>query len=161
PIVHTSCRQGPILPHQGRLFESNSRPAPAGKAASMEAASRGFTMKAAPQGKELQIEAVGMETPQAFRRYRRDDQFLPSRGLPPSPFALGRPPMRPAHIHFIVGAPGFEPVTTHMFVAGDEYLDSDAVFGVKDSLIVHFVRHDDPGEAKRLELGNPYYTAEH
>ena len=75
--------------------------------------------------------------------------------------ALGRHPMRPAHIHFIVGAPGFEPVTTHMFVAGDDYLDSDAVFGVKDSLVVDFVRHDDAAEAKRLGLGNPYYTAEH
>jgi len=75
--------------------------------------------------------------------------------------ALGRHPMRPAHIHFIVGAKGYDPVTTHMFVEGDEYLDSDAVFGVKDSLIVPFVKQDDPAEAKRLEVGNPYYTAEH
>ena len=75
--------------------------------------------------------------------------------------AMGRHPMRPAHIHFIVGAPGFEPVTTHVFVEGDEYLDSDAVFGVKDSLIEPFVRHDDPAEAKRLGLKNPFYTAEH
>ncbi len=75
--------------------------------------------------------------------------------------AMGRHPMRPAHIHFIIGAPGSEPVTTHMFVEGDAYLDSDAVFGVKDSLIVPFVRHDDPAEAKRLGLGNPFYTAEH
>ena len=37
--------------------------------------------------------------------------------------AMGRHPMRPAHIHFIVGAPGFEPVTTHVFVAGDDYLE--------------------------------------
>jgi catechol 1,2-dioxygenase len=75
--------------------------------------------------------------------------------------ALGRHPMRPAHIHVILGAPGFEPVTTHLFIEGDEYLDSDAVFGVKDSLIVDFVRHDDPAEAARLGLANPYYTAEH
>lgn len=75
--------------------------------------------------------------------------------------ALGRHPMRPAHIHFIIGAPGFEPVTTHMFVAGDEYLESDAVFGVKSSLIVPFVRHDDDASAKKLRLGNPYYTATH
>jgi protocatechuate 3,4-dioxygenase beta subunit len=47
--------------------------------------------------------------------------------------------MRPAHIHFIVAAPGFEPVTTHMFVAGDQYLECDAVFGGRDSLIVDFV----------------------
>lgn len=75
--------------------------------------------------------------------------------------AMGRHPMRPAHIHFIVGAKGFEPVTTHIFVAGDEYLDSDAVFGVKDSLIEPFVRHDDAAEAKKLGLGNPFYTAGH
>jgi catechol 1,2-dioxygenase len=75
--------------------------------------------------------------------------------------ALGRHPMRPAHIHFIVGAPGFVPVTTHMFVAGDDYLDSDAVFGVKDSLIEPFVLRDDPGEAKRLGLANPFYAAAH
>ena len=75
--------------------------------------------------------------------------------------ALGRHPMRPAHIHFIIGAPGFEPVTTHMFVAGDEYLDSDAVFGVKDSLVVPFVPYDDADGAKKRRVGNPYYTAEH
>jgi catechol 1,2-dioxygenase len=75
--------------------------------------------------------------------------------------ALGRHPMRPAHIHFIIGAPGFEPVTTHMFVAGDEYLDSDAVFGVKNSLVVPFVAHDDAAGAANLGLANPYYTAEH
>jgi hydroxyquinol 1,2-dioxygenase len=51
---------------------------------------------------------------------------------------LGRHPYRPAHVHFLVGAPGFDSVTTHIFVAGDEYLGSDAVFGVKDSLVVEF-----------------------
>jgi catechol 1,2-dioxygenase len=75
--------------------------------------------------------------------------------------ALGRHAMRPAHIHFIVGARGYEPVTTHVFVAGDPYLDSDAVFGVKDSLVETFARHDDPAKAKRLGLGNPFYTASH
>lgn len=75
--------------------------------------------------------------------------------------ALGRHPMRPAHIHFIIGAAGFEPVTTHMFVAGDEYLDSDAVFGVKNSLVVPFLPHDDAASAAKLGLANPYYTAEH
>jgi protocatechuate 3,4-dioxygenase beta subunit len=51
---------------------------------------------------------------------------------------MGRHPYRPAHIHFIVQAAGFRPVTTHIFVDGDPYLDSDAVFGVKESLIVPF-----------------------
>lgn len=75
--------------------------------------------------------------------------------------ALGRHPMRPAHIHFIVGAPGYEPVTTHIFVAGDEYLESDAVFGVKNSLVEPFEKHDNAGDARKLGLDNPYFTATH
>lgn len=57
---------------------------------------------------------------------------------------LGRHPYRPAHMHFLVGAPGYDSVTTHIFVAGDSYLESDAVFGVKQSLIVDYRRTDDP-----------------
>jgi protocatechuate 3,4-dioxygenase beta subunit len=49
--------------------------------------------------------------------------------------ASGRHPMRPAHIHFLVDAPGFEPLVTHVFIDGDQYLRSDVVFGVKDDLI--------------------------
>ncbi len=52
--------------------------------------------------------------------------------------AMGRHPYRPAHIHFILTAPGYQPVVTHLFVEGDPYLDSDAVFGVKNSLVVPF-----------------------
>jgi hydroxyquinol 1,2-dioxygenase len=52
--------------------------------------------------------------------------------------AQGRHPWRPAHVHFMIAAPGHETLVTHVFVAGDRYLDSDAVFGVKDSLIRDF-----------------------
>jgi protocatechuate 3,4-dioxygenase beta subunit len=52
---------------------------------------------------------------------------------------VGRHPYRPAHIHFIVSAPGCKPVVTQLFTRGDEVLDSDAVFGVKDSLVVDYV----------------------
>jgi hydroxyquinol 1,2-dioxygenase len=48
--------------------------------------------------------------------------------------------MRPAHLHFMVTAAGHRRLVTHIFVAGDEYLDRDAVFGVKDSLVVDFTR---------------------
>jgi hydroxyquinol 1,2-dioxygenase len=57
--------------------------------------------------------------------------------------AAGRHPWRPAHIHFQIRAPGFKSCTTHVFVDGDEYLDSDAVFGVKQSLILKFEHHDE------------------
>ena len=75
--------------------------------------------------------------------------------------ALGRHPMRPAHIHAILGAPGFEAVTTHLFIDGDDYLESDAVFGVKDGLVVKFVSEDDPKTAAALGLANPFWRVEH
>jgi hydroxyquinol 1,2-dioxygenase len=58
----------------------------------------------------------------------------------------GRHPWRPAHLHVIVTAPGYERLTTHFFDAGTDYLDSDAVFAVKPSLLREFVRRspDDP-----------------
>jgi len=52
--------------------------------------------------------------------------------------ATGRHPWRPAHVHFMISAPGFRRLVTHIFVDGDPYLDSDAVFGVKESLIDAF-----------------------
>jgi catechol 1,2-dioxygenase len=74
--------------------------------------------------------------------------------------AMGRHPYRPAHIHFIVTAPAYQPLTTHIFVAGDPYLDSDAVFGVKDSLIAEFKRVDDPAAMAERGVGQPFYTVE-
>jgi len=59
--------------------------------------------------------------------------------------ATGRHPMRPAHVHFMIAAPGHETLVTHVFVAGDPYLDSDAVFGVKQELIAEFTQYP-PGE---------------
>lgn len=53
---------------------------------------------------------------------------------------LGRHAYRPAHIHFIVSAPGCKPVVTQLFTEGDPYLESDAVFGVKNSLVVDYQR---------------------
>jgi protocatechuate 3,4-dioxygenase beta subunit len=55
-----------------------------------------------------------------------------------------RHPMRPAHVHFLVAAEGYEPLVTHVFIGGDAYLDSDVVFGVKDDLVAQVERRDDP-----------------
>jgi protocatechuate 3,4-dioxygenase beta subunit len=75
--------------------------------------------------------------------------------------ALGRHPFRPAHIHLLVSANGFVPVTTHLFVKGDPYLDSDAVFGTKNSLVVDFVRCDSEEEAARYHVNVPFYRVEY
>lgn len=56
---------------------------------------------------------------------------------------LGRHPYRPAHMHCLVTAPDFETVVTHTFVGDDPYLASDAVFGVKETLVAPFERIDD------------------
>ena len=71
---------------------------------------------------------------------------------------MGRHPNRPGHIHMIVSAQGHRPVTTHLFVAGSQYLDSDAVFGMKESLVAQFERHP-PGSAPTGEqMDVPFYT---
>jgi protocatechuate 3,4-dioxygenase beta subunit len=72
--------------------------------------------------------------------------------------ATGRHPNRPAHLHFIVAAPGYRPVTTHVFVADSPYLDSDAVFGVKESLVRDVPEVDDPARAANVGLANPFRT---
>ena len=72
--------------------------------------------------------------------------------------ATNRHPNRPAHLHFIVDAPGYRPVTTHVFVADSPYLDSDAVFGVKDGLVRDVPEVDDPERAAEVGLPNPFST---
>ncbi|UJW87841.1 dioxygenase family protein [Devosia sp. SL43] len=57
--------------------------------------------------------------------------------------ALGRHPNRPAHMHFLVSSPGYQTIVTHTFVEGDQWLSSDAVFGVKASLVASMERGDD------------------
>lgn len=75
--------------------------------------------------------------------------------------ATNRHGWRPAHVHFVVSAEGYEPVTTHIFDSIDPYLAADAVFGVKDSLIVPFKEQTAPDEtAKALGMTGPYVTAE-
>ncbi|MBE9373607.1 6-chlorohydroxyquinol-1,2-dioxygenase [Saccharopolyspora sp. HNM0983] len=74
--------------------------------------------------------------------------------------ASDRHPYRAAHVHFEVSAPGVRTLTTHLFVAGSPYLDSDAVFGVKRSLIREFAEVDDPDRAEEAGLRNPFRHAD-
>lgn len=69
--------------------------------------------------------------------------------------ATGRSPYRAPHLHFLVTAPGMRRLITHIFVRGGEYLDADAVFGVKESLVKDFVRHgaDEPAPEGRAVTG--------
>jgi len=71
--------------------------------------------------------------------------------------ASGRHPMRPAHIHFWIKADGCQQLITHLFVAGDEHLDSDAVFGVKESLILDFKLNHSTEDADKWQVESPFY----
>jgi hydroxyquinol 1,2-dioxygenase len=72
--------------------------------------------------------------------------------------AQKRHPWRPAHLHFMIDAPGFIKLTTHVFVAGGPYLDSDAVFGVKDSLIAPFEQHTGGQAPDGRRMEGKYFT---
>jgi hydroxyquinol 1,2-dioxygenase len=74
--------------------------------------------------------------------------------------ATGRHAFRPAHIHFIVTAPGHRDLTTHIFVAGSEYIESDTVFAVKKSLVVDFTDEDDQELARRWDVPVPFRHAD-
>lgn len=67
-----------------------------------------------------------------------------------------RHPFRPAHIHFLVTAPGYRELTTHIFIDGSEYIDSDAVFAVKKSLVKSFVDNTDSAAAERYGVPVPF-----
>jgi len=75
--------------------------------------------------------------------------------------ALGRHPYRPAHLHYIIKAEGFETLTTHIFDPDDPYIHSDAVFGVKESLLAKFQLTDDPAHARELGFDGKYWKVEH
>jgi hydroxyquinol 1,2-dioxygenase len=74
---------------------------------------------------------------------------------------MGRHPRRPGHIHMIVSAPGHHGVTTHLFAAGSQYIDSDAVFGVKESLVTTFRKHPAGTAPDGTLLEVPYYTVDY
>jgi catechol 1,2-dioxygenase len=73
---------------------------------------------------------------------------------------LGRDNMRPAHLHYIVSAPGYETITTHLFDSKSKFLENDAVFGVKESLIRDFEQIDDPEKAASIKMENPFWSVE-
>ena len=70
---------------------------------------------------------------------------------------LGRHPYRPAHLHFIIEAEQFSTLTTHIFDPDDPYIDSDAVFGVKKSLLAEFKRVSAPERMRELGFEEPFW----
>lgn len=79
--------------------------------------------------------------------------------------ATGRHPWRPSHLHFIITAPGYHSLVTEVFPSDDPYLDEDAVFGVRDDLVMEYVEQTDPrlvpdGFEAKDKLTSPYYSVD-
>ncbi|WP_349571103.1 intradiol ring-cleavage dioxygenase [Azotobacter salinestris] len=75
--------------------------------------------------------------------------------------AFKRHPWRPAHLHFMLSAPGYERLVTHIFREGSNYLESDAVFGVRSSLVCDWVHHESGVTPYGEQTGKPFVTTEY
>jgi protocatechuate 3,4-dioxygenase beta subunit len=73
---------------------------------------------------------------------------------------MNRDAWRPAHIHFMLTAPGYRKLTTHIFVESDPYLEDDAVFAVRESLIRTFTQIEDPDEIQRRGFDGPFWKVD-
>lgn len=94
-----------------------------------------------PKGNNRGVFATGADGRYWFTGIKPTSYPIPDDGPVGKMLAgLGRHPYRPAHMHFLVTAPGFQKLVTHTFVGGDTWLESDAVFGVKSSLVAPFER---------------------
>lgn len=149
----------------GRVLDVDGKPIHGARIDVWQANGEGLYDVQLPDARAMQLRGL-FETDGAgrflFRTVRPVSYAIPADGPVGGMLErMGRHPQRPAHIHAIVSAAGFEPVVTHLFVDGDPHLDSDAVFGVKRSLVVPFV-HCAPGVAPGgTRMSVPFYTCEH
>jgi protocatechuate 3,4-dioxygenase beta subunit len=160
-IIHKKT-YGEVCVASGRVLSTGGRPIANALLDVWETNEDGFYDSQLPDGEAFNLRG----------RFRsREDGSYKFVGIKPVPYpipydgpvggmlkATNRSEYRPAHIHVMVSADGYEPVTTHIFVKGDPYLETDAVFGTKDSLVADFVSSNDPTEAARHGVSAPFCT---
>jgi catechol 1,2-dioxygenase len=156
--------QGEPLVVRGRVVDGDGTPVQGAVIDTWQTSHDGFYDVQQPEQPEHNLRGIfrtGADGRFSYRSVKPSFYPIPDDGpVGQLLHGLGRGNIRPAHLHYIVSAPGFETVTTHIFVHDDPYLDSDAVFGVKQSLIREFVRHDDPIRAAEFGVANPFWTVE-
>lgn len=153
--------EGPRCVVSGRIVSTNGTPVPNAEIDIWQADTKGFYDVQQPG-----IQSIG--NGRALLRSDSEGRFHFRSVVPmyyPIPTdgpvgelldATERHPYRPAHIHFLVTAPGYRELTTHIFIGGSEYIESDAVFAVKDSLVKDFTENTDPEEAARYGVQTPF-----
>jgi hydroxyquinol 1,2-dioxygenase len=160
---------GPQCVVEGRVLSAGGTPLPGAQIDVWQANDQGFydvqQPEVQPRGNGRGLFTAGQDGAFWFRTIVPSHYPIPHDGPVGTLLeATRRHPYRPAHIHFIVTAPGHRPLTTHIFVAGSPYIESDAVFAVKKSLITEFTEVDDPAlydpeRAARYGLTGPFRLA--
>ncbi len=161
------CRDGKGMPCHvsGRVTDADGRPLAGASLDIWQTNAEGFYDVQQPeQQPEMNLRGrfvTGADGRYAFRTVRPVSYPVPTDGPVGDILGrMGRHAWRPAHIHFIVSKPGYRRLVTHIFAHDDPYIDSDAVFGVKESLLVEFQEHDDAARADTLGVASPFCTAE-
>jgi hydroxyquinol 1,2-dioxygenase len=155
---------GPQCVVEGRVLSADGMPLPGAEIDVWQANDQGYydvqQPDVQPRGNGRGLFTAGRDGAFWFRTIVPSHYPIPHDGPVGTLLeATRRHPYRPAHIHFIVTAPGHRPLTTHIFVAGSPYIESDAVFAVKKSLITEFTQVDDPEQAARYGLTGPFRLA--
>ena len=151
---------------RGRILDTEGKPIAAAKIDVWQANDEGF-YDVQQQGiqPEFNLRGVfrtGSDGAYCFRGVKPRYYPIPADGPVGQMLqALGRHPYRPAHLHYIITATGFAPLTTHIFDPDDEYIHSDAVFGVKQSLMAKFDWIDQPQAIADADMTTPFYLVEH
>lgn len=153
----------PILV-RGRILDADGRPVPGAQLDFWQAAVNGKYWQQDPEQDPHNLR---------FRMVTGDDGVYAFTTVRPAPYTVpydgpvgdllragGRHAWRPAHFHFIVSAEGFRALTTEVFFADDRYIDEDAVFGVRQSLLVNPRMDSDPELSRRHRLPLPFHSVE-
>jgi hydroxyquinol 1,2-dioxygenase len=148
----------------GRVLDVNGKPIAGAVLDVWQTDGEGFYDVQRPGGNEHYARGrftTGADGRYGFRTVKPVSYPVPTDGpVGKMLLGMGRHPYRPAHVHVIATAPGYDRVATHLFVEGDEYLDSDAVFGVKHSLVVDFKDHPAGPTPDGKKSAAPFCTAE-
>ena len=149
---------------RGRVVDAAGRPVPQAQLDFWQAAVNGKYWQQDPEQDPHNLR---------FRMVTGDDGAYAFTTVRPAPYTVpydgpvgellragGRHAWRPAHFHFNVSAEGFRALTTEVFFADDRYIDEDAVFGVRESLLVNPQMDSDPALAQRYRLPLPFHSVE-
>jgi hydroxyquinol 1,2-dioxygenase len=148
---------GPQCVLAGRVLSADGTPLPGAELDVWQANDQGFydvqQPDVQPPGNGRGLFTAGQDGAYWFRTIVPTHYPIPTDGPVGTLLeATQRHPYRPAHVHFIVTAPGHRPLTTHIFVAGSPYIESDAVFAVKKSLITEFTPAADQNQPARANF---------